>query len=251
VIRVRNVRVSAIVVMLVVGLLGAGCSQVSTKLNGGSDDLPTEVAARPILVTKDWAVVDGMLSVVVRNTTDRTLHSAEAVITARDRNDVLITSSLEAATGACCAVADLPPGQEFGFYVDVGDSAAEISRVDVAYRDVAWVPTGARTTSPLSARAVELQSSGVPHVVVVADIRSTAPMVPEASVQALLKGPDGEFLAVVAGRWFCFSQGHHEIRMEFPHPVPANTTIDRVLIHPITNDPDGTALNCAGPAKTG
>jgi hypothetical protein len=98
---------------------------------------------------------------------------------------------------------------------------------------------------------VELQSTGVPFVVAVAKVRSSAPMVPQARVQAFLNGPDGEFLAVVSGRWFCFSRGSHEIRMEFPHPVPPNTTIDRVVIHPVDDDPDGTALNCAGPAEAG
>ena len=249
----RTVRVGVIaVVLVVVGVLGSGCDQVSTKLDRGAAAEPVaEVApARPILVTQEWGVIDGMLSVVVRNTTDRTLRSAEAVITARDRNDVLAVSSLEARDGVCCSVADLPPGQEFGLYVDVGDSAEQIGRVDVAYRDVAWASAEESPVSALEARPVQLDGDGE-GAVVVAKVQTDEPMVAQASVQAFLNGPDGTFLAVVAGRWYCFSQGSHEIRMQLLHPVPAGTTVDRVVIHPVTDDPGGTALNCAGPAEAG
>lgn len=244
-------RASALVVaLIVVGLLGSGCDQVSTKMNGGgSESVPTEAPARPILVTQEWGVVDGMLSVVVRNTTDRTLRTAEAVVTARDSNDVLISSSLEDPDGVCCAVVDLPPGQEFGLYVDVGDAADGISRVDVAYRDVAWSPAAAPQTNAIAAEPVRLDGNGQ-GAVVVANVQTSEPMVPQASVQAFLVDPDGTFLAVVSGRWYCFSKGSHEIRMQLLHPVPAGTTVDRVAIHPVTDDPDGTALNCAGPAQT-
>jgi len=239
-------------VLLVVGLLGSGCDQASTQLTGtGAAEPVADVApARPVLVTQEWGVVDGMLSVVVKNTTDRTLRSAAAVITARDRDDVMVVSSLEAGNGACCSIADLPPGQEFGLYVDVGDAADEIDRVDVAYRDVAWASADESSASTLEAQPVQLDGDGE-GAVVVAKVRTDEPMVAQASVQAFLDGPDGEFLAVVAGRWYCFSQGSHEIRMQLLHPVPAGTTIDRIAIHPVTDDPGGAALNCAGPAEAG
>jgi hypothetical protein len=243
---------AAAVMLIAVGLFGSGCDQASTKLTGtgAAEPVADAAPARPILVTQEWGVVDGMLSVVVHNTTDRTLRTAEAVITARDRNDVLVVSSLEARDGVCCSVADLPPGQEFGLYVDVGDSADEISRVDVAYRDVAWASADESQASILEAQPVRLDGNGQ-GAVVVAKVQTDEPMVAQASVQAFLDGPDGTFLAVVAGRWYCFSQGSHEIRMQLLHPVPAGTTIDRVVIHPVTDDPGGTALNCAGPAETG
>jgi hypothetical protein len=245
-------RTSLLVVMLtVVGLLGAGCSQISAQMNGVTvTSAPTEPPAQPILVTRDWGVVDGMLSVVVKNTIGRTLHSADAVVSARDENDVLVATSLEGPEGGCCPVVDLPPGQQFGFYLDVGDSASEISHVDVAYRNVAWAAANAVTENPLRAHPVRLESDAS-ETVVVADVQSTAAMVPQASVQAFLTGPAGEFVAVVAGRWFCFSEGHHEIRMRLLHAVPSGTTIDRIVIRPVTNDPDGTPLHCAGPAETG
>lgn len=239
-----------VVMLLVVALAGAGCSQISAQLNGETvaSAPPTAKPARPILVTRQWGVVDGMLSVVVMNTTDRTLHAAEAVITARDENDVLISTSLEGPDGSCCAINELPPGQQYGLYLDVGDSAPSISRVDVAYRNVAWGGADEAPESPLAAHPVGLETNAA-GTVVVADVVSSSPMVPQASVQAFLTGPDGEFLAVVAGRWYCFTEGRHEIRMQLLHAVPSGTTIDRIVIHPVTNDPDGTALQCAGPAS--
>ena len=75
---VRTMRAGAIgVALIVVGLLGSGCDQASTKLDGGAAAEPVADAApaRPILVTQEWGVVDGLLSVVVRNTTDRTLRT--------------------------------------------------------------------------------------------------------------------------------------------------------------------------------
>ena len=237
-------RTSAVVLVLVlVGMTGTGCSQRSSNDKDVAAS-PTEAAARPILVTRDWGVVDGMLSVVVRNTTDRTLRSAAAVVTARDRNDVLISSSLEAPDGGCCAVTELPPGQEFGFYVDIGDTADDISRVDVSYRDVMWATAADTSPTPLVGKPVRLDGNGK-GAIAVAEITSSVRMVPQASVQAFLTDSDGQFLAVVSGRWYCFSKGRHEIRMQLLHPVPAGTTIDKVLVHPVAADPDGTALNCA------
>lgn len=250
---VRTARAGVVVAtLLVVGLLGSGCDQASTKLTGGGSGQPAPAAApaRPILVTQEWGVVDGMLSVVVENSTERTLRSAEAVITARDRNDVLIVSSLEVQGGACCAVVGLPPGQEFGLYVDVGESADEISRVDVSYREVAWAPAGESQPSALAADLVRLDGNGQ-GAVVVANVGTKQQMVAQANVQAFLTGPDGAFLAVVSGRWYCFSQGSREIRMQLLHPVPAGTTVDRIVIYPVTDDPSGAALNCAGPAQAG
>jgi hypothetical protein len=247
---VRAVRVGVLVVVLLVGIGGTGCSQISRKASGAdSASASSRASARPILVTQAWGVVDGMLSVVVENTTDRTLRNAVGVITARDRDDVPIATSRESPEG-CCAVVDLPPGQQFGFYIDIGDSAAEVSRVDVAYRNIAWAPEAEEQANPLSAQPVRIDGS-TDGTVVVADVRSTGPTVAQASVQAFLDGPDGEFLAVVAGRWYCFARGSNEIRMQLLHPVPTGTTVDHVVIHPVTDEADSAALGCTGPAQVG
>lgn len=247
----RTVRTGALVMVLVVAVLGgAGCTQISRKAAGAdSARAPGQTPARPILETVAWGVVDGMLSVVVENTSDRTLRSAVGVITARDRDDVLVATSLESPDG-CCAVVDLPPGQRFGFYVDIGEGAADVTRVDVAYRNVAWAPAAEQQPNPLTAHPVGIDSS-TDGAVVVADVRSTEPTVAQASVQAFLNGPDGEFLAVVAGRWYCFAGGDNEIRMQLPHPVPAGTTVERVVVHPVTDDAGGAAPPCAGPSQAG
>lgn len=247
----RTVRTGVLAVALVVAVTGgAGCSQISKKASGAeSSTSPSQTPARPILDTVDWGVVDGMLSVVVENTSDRTLRGAVGVITARDRDDVLIATSLESPDG-CCAVVDLPPGEQFGFYVDVGDSAADVDRVDVAYRNVAWAPEAEEPANPLTAQPVRIDGNA-DGAVVVADVQSTEPTVAQASVQAFLDGPDGEFLAVVAGRWYCFAQGSNEIRMQLLHPVPPGTTVDHVVVHPVTDEADASALDCTGPTQVG
>ncbi|WP_028642310.1 hypothetical protein [Nocardioides sp. URHA0020] len=245
-------RTSALVGLLVLALAAAGCSSSTSRTSGDTtaSASPSTAAARPILVTRGWGVVDGMLSVVVKNTTGRTLRGAEAVIEARDDDDVLVATSLGGAGDECCPVVDLPPGQEFGFYVDIGAAASTISRVDVSYRNVSWTPVADAPRNSLTARPVRLRATGR-GTVVVADVRNSGPMVAQASVQALLTGPDGDFLAVVAGRWSCFSRGRHEIRMQLLHPVPAGTTASRVVIHPLADDPDTTPTTCAGPARKG
>lgn len=244
--------VMTIVMLIAVGIAGTGCTGVSSTVSGGpdtdTDTAATQASSQPVLVTQDWGVVDGMLSVVVRNTSDRTLRSATAVITARDDSDVLVSSTLESPSDACCAVTNLQPGEELGFYVDIGDDADQIDRVDVAYREVSWAAAGESSANTLTARPVRLDGNGL-GAVVVADVRNTGPMVPQAGVQAFLYGADGDFLAVVSGRWYCFSRGAHQISMQLLHPVPDGTTVDTVVIHPVTDDPDGTALNCAGPAR--
>src|SRR6478609_6686438 len=149
---VRTVRIGVLAVTLVAALLcGAGCSQISQEASGAeSGSGPSRPAARPILDTVAWGVVDGMLSVVVENTTDRTLRNAVRVITARGRGDGQVATSLESPDG-CCSVVDLPPGEEFGFYLDIGDAATDVSRVEVAYRNVAWASSAQEPANPLSA----------------------------------------------------------------------------------------------------
>jgi hypothetical protein len=248
---VRTVRTGVLAVALVVAVTGgAGCSQISRKASGAeAASSPSQAPARPILDTVEWGVVDGMLSVVVENTSDRTLRSAVGVITARDRDAALIATSLESPAG-CCAVVDLPPGQQFGFYVDIGDSAADIHQVDVAYRNVAWSPEAEEPANPLTAQPVGIEGNA-DGAVVVANVHSAEPTVAQASVQAFLSGPDGEFLAVVAGRWYCFAAGDNAIRMQLLHPVPAGTTVDHVVVHPVTDEADVSAPECAGPTQVG
>ena len=125
-------------------------------------------------MTQEWGVVDGMLSVVVRTPPTAPCAAPTAVVTARDRNDVLISSSLEAPDGVLLPVADLPPGQEFGFYVDVGDAAADDQpgRRRLPRRRRGRRPTTS-PPNPLEAQPVRLDGNGQ-GAVVVAKVRTSA-----------------------------------------------------------------------------
>jgi hypothetical protein len=223
----------------VLGLLGlTGCSEISAQMQDAqvtSVD-PAAADAGPILVTQQWGVVDGMLSVVVTNTSDRTLRYANATITARDAQDVLVASSASTKDGSCCPVVDLPPGEQFGFYFDAGSSAAAISAVDVVYRDVAWAPTSTDPAPKFTAepKAIEPNSLGA---VVVADVKTSGGSAAQVSAQAFLTDANGDFIAVVSGRWDCFTEGDREIRMQLFHPVPEGTRVESVVLHRVQDDP--------------
>lgn len=236
----------SIAAVLVVGTLGlGGCTQISDQLDSAQVAEPSGgTSARPILVTRHWGVVDGMLSVVVQNTTDRTLRYAEGVVTARSGEDVLLATSTDATDTGCCGVVDLPPGQQYGFYLDVGsDTADQISRVDVAYRDISWGPASEAADTPSIAarpRGLERNKTGS---VVVAELNTDDP-VTEVVAQAFVTDRDGQFLAVVSGRWRCLRQGDREIRMQLFHPLPAGAQVDRVVVHRVLDDPTTSAPDC-------
>jgi hypothetical protein len=183
-----------------------------------------------------------MLSVVVQNVSDHTLQYAQGVVTARTADDQLVATSLELADAGCCDVVGLAPGQEYGFYLDVGPDAPEISRVDVAYREVSWDRTAAIVDHPeVTARPVGLRGDGA-GTVALAELTSSRP-VDGVVAQAFLTDDDGHLVAVVSGRWSCVRPGTQLLRMQLFHPVPAGTEVDRVAVHPA--DPSGPSSRCA------
>lgn len=233
---------------LAVLFLLTGCSQISAQMDGAQTSTPSEGAALdpnggPILVTQAWGVVDGMLSVEVRNTSKRTLRFATAVITARDDQDVLVTSSTRVDDGTCCDVVDLPAGDKFGFYLDVGSSTSAISQIDVVYQDVAWSPAAGKPATTFVATPKRIDSNSI-GAVVVADVRTAGDQVAQANAQAFLTDEDGTFLAVVSGRWDCFTAGSRQIRMQLFHPVPEGTKVESVVLHPVEHDPARPSPAC-------
>lgn len=229
-------------------LTTSGCSAIDDTLGEtevGSVEA-SETSSLSLVVTRQWGVVDGLLSVVVENVTDRTLRYAEGVITARTDDNEVIAASLE-IDGSCCEVVDLAPGEEYGFYLDVGDRASEISRVDVGYRNLAWVPAGeASAGSPgVEAAPVRLDrdASGA---VVRAELVSDGPY-DEVVAQAFLTDEAGEFLAVVSGRWSCLVDGRRAIRMQLFRPLPKGAQVDRVTVHPVSDDPTRERPDCPQP----
>jgi hypothetical protein len=224
----------------------AGCSQISDQLGGSSGSPDAEpVATSPILVTKHWAVNDGMLSVVVQNTSDRTLRYADGVITARSDDNELLALSADGSDRGCCGVVDLPPGGDFGFYLDV-EGGDRISRVEVSYRNVSWdvADQAADTTavSTVSARPVRVERDGR-TTVVLADLRATRG-VRQVVAQAFLTSADGDFLAVISGRWQCLVPGTRRIQMQLFHPIPAGAKVERIVVHPVLDDPTQGEPSC-------
>ena len=228
----------ALVAALVAVLAFSGCSQISAQMENAQDPAPVTrgKGAGPILVTRQWGVVDGMLSVVVSNTSSRTLRYADAVVTARDAQNLLVASTSTAAKApGCCDVYDLPPGAEFGFYFDVGEAGAVIGRVDGGYRDWAWEPVARERASTLKSKPIRLRDNSL-GAVVIAQVTITGKQVPQSRAQAFLSDADGTFLAVVSGRWNCLDTGKRQLRMQLFHPVPPGTQVDSVLIYPIKHD---------------
>ncbi|WP_193612675.1 hypothetical protein [Nocardioides lijunqiniae] len=243
---------SRFVMTVVGGLVGlltlSGCSDISAQLSGEQVTDP-ELSAKlvsPLLETVSWGEVDGMLSVVVRNPGERTLRHATAEFVARDADGATVGSSTSSEKkGTCCTVYDLQPDQEYGFYFDVGVDAGQVAEVDVAYRDVAW-RTGQTAPVPAMRGAPVTMTSNTLGAVVVADVTSPASPVGQAVVQAFLDGPDGDFIAVVSGRWTCFKAGTpRRIQMQLYHPLPAGTTVESMVAYPVGEDAEHPAPDCA------
>lgn len=227
------------VLAVATALAMSGCSQISAQLQDEREPGPLTSTPKngPVLVTQQWGVVDGMLSVMVTNTTTRTLHYAQADITARSSANELLGTSRTSTDGRCCAVIDLPPGQKFGFYFDVGATASSISEVDVVYRDVTWAaPEDAAPTTTFTATPTGVESNSVGAVVLV-DVETKGRPASQATAQAFFNDANGDFLAVVSGRWDCFTTGLRKIRMQFFHALPPGAVVDSVVVHPVSEDP--------------
>lgn len=227
-------------------LVTSGCSAVSDQLDGrevGSLE-QTEDASSALLVTRQWGVVDGLLSVVVQNATDRTLRYATGYITARTDENEIVAASIE-SDGTCCEVVDLAPGEEYGFYLDVGDGASDITRVDMGYRNFSWAPAGepAPDTGVVQAKPLGLEEEPA-GAVVRADLLSDGPY-DEVVAQAFLTDEAGDFLAVVSGRWTCLVDGRRSISMQLFHPLPRGARVERVVVHPVSDDPTRERPDCA------
>ena len=227
-------------------LVVSGCSTIHDQLDGAeAPSGPAETSSRPapILQTLSWGVVDGMLSVVVRNTTDQMLRYAVGVVSARTADDQLVAISLESKDANCCEVQQLRPGQKYGFYVDVGSEGPKIARVDVAYRNVAWAQDRpAVDDSAVSARPVRLRDKDG-DTVVLADVTSKHPE-PRVVAQAFLTDRTGRLVAVVSGRWRCLHPGTQRLRMQLFHPVPPSTRVREVHVHPVDDDPTRPQPKC-------
>jgi uncharacterized protein YceK len=231
-------RAIAVGVLALAPALG-GCSTISDQLAGSEVD-PTvttsAASADSLLETVTWAELDGLVSVVVRNPTDRVLRRAEAVITLRDSRGTVLASTPAPTTamtarlrdGGCCTVRSLRPGGTYGLYVGTAGPGSEVADVEVTYRDVSWSST---PLSQVEARAVRIEE-GPRGSVVLADITAEEDL-PSAVVQAVVTGPDGNLAAVVSGTWTCFEAGDtRRIFMQLFRRVPVGAMVESVAVHP-------------------
>ena len=201
---------------------------------------PNRSQGSAVLGIVGWGVVEGLLSVRVVNNTERTLEHARAVINIVRADGVSLSAGGSVADDACCTVLSLPPQGHFGLYVDLGLAPEEIEEVQVSYADVAWAPAVADALTTLETGRVSLEGGDTGATVTAMITAQDAP-VDAAAGQAFLTGPDGEFLAVVSGRFSCFSTSRpRRVEMELFHPVPDGTTVESVVAYPL-NDPTTTA----------
>lgn len=230
-------RAIAVGVLALAPALG-GCSTISDQLAGSEVD-PTvttsAASAESLLETVTWGELDGLVSVVVRNPTDRVLRRAEAVITLRDSRGTALASTpapTTAATrsrdGGCCTVRSLRPGGTYGLYVGTAGPGSEVADVEVTYRDVSWSSTPPPRVEALAVRIEE----GPRGSVVLADITAEDDL-PSAVVQAVVTEPDGSLAAVVSGTWTCFEAGDtRRIFMQLFRRVPVGSMVESVAVHP-------------------
>jgi hypothetical protein len=229
-------------------LATAGCSQLGAQMDGAEqDDAKDPVAAATnVLETVEWGEVNGLLSVLVRNKTDRVLRRADAVISVSNSDGVAIGTSAETTIeGRCCTAVEVPPGGSFGFYFYL-DDAASVDEVDVSYKNVLWAAASRTRASQTSIVPVRLVGNSA-GTLVAADVTTRGEPIDAAVVQALIDGPDGAFLAVISGTWFCFAPGAPDrILMQLYTTVPEGSTVRSVTAFPLPE----TATESPGQANT-
>lgn len=232
--------------LAVVLTLSSACSVLARDVEPEQPNR-SRASAGPLDVV-DWGIVEGLLSVRVVNNTDRTLERAEAVInivTGDGRGGVSAGASVD--DDLCCTVLSLPPGGHFGLYVDLGPDIGEVQDIQVSYAEVAWSPAVADALTMLKPGEARL-AGGETNATVTTRITATDGQVDAAAGQAFLTGPDGEFLAVVSGRFSCFSPGEpRKVVLELFHPVPEGTTVESVVAYPLRDESSTAgAGSCSG-----
>ncbi|MFB9311834.1 hypothetical protein [Nocardioides plantarum] len=224
-------------------LLTSGCAQLGAQMDGAEQDGAGSSASvdTHVLETVEWGQVNGLLSVLVRNTTDRVLRHADAVISVKGRDGTALGSTAASTIeGRCCTAIEVAPGASFGFYFYL-DDAASVGQVDVTYKNVLWAAAGRTRSSQTSIAPLRLQDNAA-GTLLVADVTTKGDPIDAAVVQALIDGPDGKFLAVISGTWFCFAPGAvpDRIKMQLYTKVPRGSTVRSVTAFPLP-DKDAAA----------
>jgi hypothetical protein len=231
----------------------AGCDGSSGSPKSSATDTspspPTSSSAAPLpgvavgtnpetrLQVDSWGFTkDGLLSVIVSNVGHATVRSARAIISAEDAYGNVV-AAVSAQTGTplgvrCCTIIGLDPGKRYGLYSNIGARISRVKHVTVAYTSVRTDVDN--VTSPvLSMSHADLSANGNEATVFVT-VKMSQNVGPYVTVQALLDGPDKEFLGVISGGFYCLAANtERTIKLQFFHPVPAGSTVDSVVSFPL------------------
>lgn len=230
----------------------SGCAQISDQMDGAEvDATPANGAAVSVMETVDWAELEGLVSILVRNPTSRMLHRAEAVITVTNsEGEELATSGRRIYEGPCCTAVDVPPGGTFGFYLYTGDVAGGVQDVQVSYKNMSWGAAGSGGGPVATATPVRLGPNPL-GTLAVADVTTQGGPVDQAIVQAVLQGPDGALVAIISGTWTCFQPGQPtRIKMQLYQTAPPGTEIRSVSVYPDDQRPGGGDANVLAACET-
>jgi len=212
----------------------SGCAQISDQIDDAeAETVSDEIAAPSVMETVDWAELEGLVSVLVRNPTERMLRRAEAVITVHTpEGEELATSPRQVYEGACCTAIDVPPGGTFGFYLFTGDVEGAVEDVEVSYKNVSWGDAASGGGPVATAVPVQLSSNRL-GTLAIADVTTRGGPVDTAVVQAVLEDPDGSLVAIISGTWDCFQPGTPtRIEMQLYQTAPPGTEIRSVTVYP-------------------
>jgi hypothetical protein len=212
----------------------SGCAQISDQMDGAEVETVEDALTAPsVMETVDWAELEGLVSVLVRNPTERMLRSAEAVITVHNaEGEELATSLRQVFEGPCCTAIDVPPGGTFGFYLFTGDVEGEVEDVEVTYKNVSWGDAASGGGPVATAVPVVLEPNRL-GTLAIADVTTRGGPVESAVVQAVLEDPDGSLVAIISGVWTCFQPGTPtRIKMQLYQSAPPGTQIRSVTVYP-------------------
>ena len=225
------------------------CSQIEDQLSGAqvSTDERDTVSVESDIQTVSWANLNGMVSVLVRNVSDRLLRHADAVITVQDASGATVGASsvAETVSGRCCTAVDVPPGGEFGFYLYAAPED-DVQGVDISYRNLVWDSASSQGGPRTQITPVNLYANRNGSVVG-ADVVTWGGPIDEAVVQAVIDDADGSFLAVISGTWFCFQPGPaRRIRMQLFQPLPEGAEVATITAFPRSGAETGGDANVEG-----
>lgn len=198
---------------------------------------PTITAFDPTIVS--FGGSGEQLAVVVRNESQRVIRRAGVVITARGLDGEILARRSDGPRSTCCTVLGLPPGGEFGLFLDIDMPVSAVAAVEVSYTSVSL------GNAPSSVPTVKVASSALRRTS--GDTVVDARLVVEGPRrlfglydgylvgQAFLTDEAGELVGVISGRFYCFSAATRErdVTMQLLRKVPPGTRIGKVVAYAV------------------